>query len=97
MTAAKHAAKCIAAMDQRANDGLLDITPLLAVEMTVSRVTGGKNKTSKVDAWDATDKEFIAYIGRRLQADRGERRLGFRLLILAACELLDTAEAMDDD
>ena len=86
MSAAKHAAKCVAAMDKRAEDGLLDLGPLKAVQIT-----------AKADAVEATDKEFLQFVERRLKASLAERRLGFRILLLAACDLLSIEEAVPDD
>lgn len=83
MKAKTAAAKIVAAMDKRADDGLLDLGPLRAVQIT-----------GKADAVEATDKEFLDFIAKRLAATLNERRLSFRLLILAACELIDVPEAV---
>lgn len=87
------ARKCVAKMDKRAKDGLLDLTPLRAATFTVTRKKGG---LQKVDSVEATDEEFVAYVSSRLRASFAEHRLGFRLLLLAACDMLDLPEGDED-
>lgn len=80
MKVEKHVPKIIAVMERRAPDGLLDIDSLRSVRVT-----------NEHDAVEATDKEFISYMAERLTASLVERRLGFRLLLLAAAETMMVA------
>ena len=82
--------QCVDDSRRRADDGLLDVDRLLGLQIRVERKIGkGKHPKTEmvsVDALEATDEEFLAYMLDRLDASRAEHRLGFRLLFLAILE-----------
>ena len=82
------AASIIAASDKRAAGGLLDVSSLKAITIHVSRrkKKGDKPSLISVDLVEATDAEFVEYMAARLGSFCGDKRLGFRLLLLAAAD-----------
>jgi len=80
---ARVGAECLAESHKIAPDGLIDAEELLHIKIGAQRKHKGKAlQAVTVNALEATDEEFLAYVYEKLCAGYAGRRLGFRMLLL---------------
>ena len=78
--------------DRRGADGLLATEALRALSISVRRSpqrgrhTDHTKRAVTVNGIEATDEEFIRWVAEQCAAGNNERRLPFRMLLLAALD-----------